>query len=94
MHAVEASIPVEGELAQFVRGSTVSTMFRERSRSVEAVGLSDEWTAVANSEEAIAAGGRGHNREKLTVPSKGDHLAMVEYEHALAEFLAAALKRS
>ena len=52
------------------------------------------WAVIANSEEAIAAGGRGHNREKLTVPSKGDHLAMVEYEHTLAEFLAAALKRA
>lgn len=52
------------------------------------------WAVVANAEEAILAGGRGHNREKLSVPSKGDHLAMAEYEQALADFLALALKRA
>lgn len=51
------------------------------------------WAVVANAEEAIIAGGRGHNRQKLRVPSKGNHLAMVEYEEALASFLTLALKR-
>lgn len=50
------------------------------------------WSILAGAEEAIKAGGKRTRR--LTVPSKGDHIAMAEYEEALADFLATALRRS
>jgi hypothetical protein len=50
------------------------------------------WSILAGAEEAVRAGAR--RAPRLQVPSKGDHLGMAEYEQALADFLATALKRS
>jgi hypothetical protein len=50
------------------------------------------WSVLATAEEAIKAGSR--RAPKRSVPSKGNHEVMAEYEHALAEFLAITLKRS
>lgn len=50
------------------------------------------WSILSGAEDAIKAGGKRARR--LSVPSKGDHIAMAEYEEALAEFLATALRRS
>ena len=52
------------------------------------------WAVVAGGQESIAQMGRGrHRRDPLSVPSKGDQLAMAEYEQALTEFLEQALRR-
>lgn len=50
------------------------------------------WSIIAGAEDAIRAGAR--RAPKLTVPSKGDHVAMAHYEQALADFILTALKRS
>ncbi len=50
------------------------------------------WSILAGTEDAIKAGAR--RAPRLKVPSKGDHVGMAEYEEALADFLATALKRS
>lgn len=50
------------------------------------------WSILAGAEEAIHA--ESKRAPYLRVPSKGDHIAMAEYEDALADFLAGALKRS
>jgi hypothetical protein len=50
------------------------------------------WSILAGAEDAIKAGGKRTRR--LSVPSKGDHIAMAEYEEALAQFLGVALRRS
>ena len=50
------------------------------------------WSILAGADDAIRAGAR--RAPNLRVPSKGDHVGMAEYEEALADFLATALKRS
>lgn len=50
------------------------------------------WSILAGAEEAIHA--ESKRAPYLRVPSKGDHIAMAEYEDALADFLTGALKRS
>ena len=50
------------------------------------------WSVLAGAEDAIKTAGK--RPRHLSVPSKGDHIAMAEYEDALAEFLIAALRRS
>lgn len=50
------------------------------------------WAIVAGAEDSIRAGSR--RAPNLAVPSKGNHIAMAEYEEALADFLTVALKRS
>lgn len=49
------------------------------------------WSILAGAEEAIKAGAR--RAPRLSVPSKGDHLGMAEYEQAIADFLATVLRR-
>ena len=49
------------------------------------------WALTCGAENAIRAGAR--RSPKLPVPSKGDHVAMAEYEQALADFLGVAIKR-
>jgi hypothetical protein len=51
------------------------------------------WSILAGAEDAIKAG-RSKRTRRLSVPSKGDHIAMAEYEEALAQFLSAAIRRS
>ncbi len=50
------------------------------------------WSILAGAENAVRANAR--RAPRVSVPSTGDHLAMVEYEEAIAEFLLTALKRS
>lgn len=50
------------------------------------------WSLLAGAEDAIRAGSR--RAPRLSVPSKGNHIAMAEYEEALADFLITAMKRS
>jgi len=50
------------------------------------------WALTCGAEDAIREAAR--RAPNLTVPSKGDHAAMAEYEQALAEFLEVAIKRS
>lgn len=50
------------------------------------------WSILAGAEDAIRA--ESKRAPNLRVPSKGDHIAMAEYEEAVADFLAMALKRS
>lgn len=49
------------------------------------------WSILSGADEAIKAGAR--RAPRMSVPSKGDHLGMAEYEQALADFLATALRR-
>lgn len=51
------------------------------------------WSVLGGAEDAIKAGARRAPRG-LSVPSKGDHVGMAEYEEAIADFLLTALKRS
>ena len=50
------------------------------------------WSVLAGAEDAIRA--ESKRAPNLRVPSKGDHVGMAEYEDAIADFLAMALKRS
>lgn len=50
------------------------------------------WSVLAGAEDAIRA--EAKRAPNLRVPSKGDHIGMAEYEDAIADFLATALKRS
>jgi len=50
------------------------------------------WSILAGAEDAIRA--ESKRAPNLRVPSKGDHIGMAEYEEAVADFLAMALKRS
>lgn len=50
------------------------------------------WTVLASAEDTISA--RTRRGPRLSVPSKGDHIAMAEYEQALADFLAETLRRA
>jgi len=50
------------------------------------------WALTCGAEDAIREAAR--RAPNLTVPSKGDHAAMAEYEQALAKFLEVAIKRS
>jgi len=49
------------------------------------------WALTCGAEDAIRTMTR--RAPKLSVPSKGDHAAMAEYEQALADFLGVAIKR-
>lgn len=49
------------------------------------------WALTCGAEDAIRTMTR--RVPKLSVPSKGDHAAMAEYEQALADFLEVAIKR-
>jgi len=50
------------------------------------------WSVLAGAEDAIRA--ESKRAPNLRVPSKGDHVGMAEYEDAIADFLAMALKRA
>lgn len=50
------------------------------------------WSVLAGAEEAIRA--EAKRAPNLKVPSKGNQIAMAEYEDAITDFLAMALKRS
>ncbi|MGP1308782.1 MAG: hypothetical protein ACTS27_01120 [Phycisphaerales bacterium] len=49
------------------------------------------WSMLAGAEDATRA--ESKRAPNLRVPSKGDHIGMAEYEEAVADFLAMALKR-
>ncbi len=49
------------------------------------------WTVLASVEDAI--NDRTRRGGRLNVPSKGDHIAMAEYEQALSDYLAETLRR-
>lgn len=51
------------------------------------------WSVLGKAEDAIV-NGRRRGAMSLAVPSKGDDVAMAEYEEALADFLTIVLKRS
>lgn len=50
------------------------------------------WSVLAGAEDAIRA--EAKRAPNLRVPSKGNQIAMAEYEDAVTDFLAMALKRS
>jgi hypothetical protein len=50
------------------------------------------WSVLAGAEDAIRA--EAKRAPNLRVPSKGNQIAMAEYEDAITDFLAMALKRS
>lgn len=50
------------------------------------------WSVLAGAEDSIRA--ESKRASNLRVPSKGDRIGMAEYEEAIADFLAMALKRS
>ena len=50
------------------------------------------WALACGAQDTIRA--RRRRIPSITVPSRGDHAAMAEYEQALADFLEVAIKRS
>ena len=80
----------EDEAARFTEAiSLISSVFGSRvtySQVTRAL-----WALTCGAVDAIREGAR--QAPKLSVPSKGDHAAMAQYEQALADFLEVAIKR-
>ena len=80
----------EDEAARFAEATSLIS-FAFGSRVTYSQVTRALWALTCAAEDAIREGAQG--APKLPVPSKGNHVAMAEYEQALADFLEVAIKR-